>query len=134
MAYSATAQVGVVKPVRVEKGGTLASFLRSPRFEVLPTEGVADLVATYVPREVTVTVTASPRRGMSATVALCATRCQKGAGSTRIAFRSVGVPARMESNPLSGTFPASSRCTQASPSPSWSSIVQPTASIPPAVE
>jgi methylenetetrahydrofolate reductase (NADPH) len=62
--------VGVVKPLRERKGGALAEFLRSPRYEVLPTEGAAELVATHVPRDVTVTVTASPRRGMPATVLL----------------------------------------------------------------
>ena len=57
-----------MKPLRVEKGTSLATFLRSPRYEVLPTAGVAELVAEHIPREITVTVTASPRRGMSATV------------------------------------------------------------------
>jgi methylenetetrahydrofolate reductase (NADH) len=57
-----------VKPLRAEKGASLAMFLRSPRYEVLPTDGVTELVAEHVPREVTVTVTASPRRGMPATV------------------------------------------------------------------
>jgi methylenetetrahydrofolate reductase (NADPH) len=58
----------VVKPPRAEKSGTLAALLRSPRYEVLPTDGVADLVAASVPKEVVVTITASPRRGMSPTV------------------------------------------------------------------
>jgi methylenetetrahydrofolate reductase (NADPH) len=49
---------------------TLAEFLRSPRYEIFPTDGVLDVVAQEVPREITITVTASPRRGQSATVQL----------------------------------------------------------------
>ena len=58
----------MVKPLRAEKAGTLAAFLRAPRYEVLPTDGCVDLVAAHVPREIVVAVTASPRRGMGATV------------------------------------------------------------------
>ena len=59
-----------MKPLRAQKGGALAEFLRSPRYEVLPTDGAAELVAAHVPHEVTITVTASPRRGMPATIHL----------------------------------------------------------------
>jgi methylenetetrahydrofolate reductase (NADPH) len=69
VAYSATAQVGVVKPLGAQN--VLVDFLRRPRYEVLPTDDAVEKVATYVPRDVTLTVTASPRRGMPATV-LCA--------------------------------------------------------------
>jgi methylenetetrahydrofolate reductase (NADPH) len=62
--------VGVVKPLRAEKGVTLADLLRTPRYEVLPTDDAADRVLAYVPKDVTITVTASPRRGMPATVHL----------------------------------------------------------------
>jgi methylenetetrahydrofolate reductase (NADPH) len=48
----------------------LVGFLRAPRYEVLPTEDVEGLVAAYVPHEVTITITASPRRGIDATVNL----------------------------------------------------------------
>ena len=48
----------------------LSAFLRSPRYEVLPTEDVEGLVLAHVPREVTITITASPRRGMDATLDL----------------------------------------------------------------
>ena len=51
-------------------GRDMAAFLRSPRYEVLPTEDVEGLVLAHVPREVTITVTASPRRGMDATIDL----------------------------------------------------------------
>jgi methylenetetrahydrofolate reductase (NADPH) len=46
----------------------MATLLRAPRYEVLPTEGIEDLVAAHVPQEVTITVTASPRRGIGATL------------------------------------------------------------------
>ena len=57
----------MVRPlVRSESvGRTLPDFLRAPRYEVLPTDDVLDLVTAYVPKDVTITVTASPRRGMS---------------------------------------------------------------------
>jgi methylenetetrahydrofolate reductase (NADPH) len=38
------------------------------RYEVLPVEGIEELVVAHVPREVTVTVTASPARGLDATL------------------------------------------------------------------
>jgi len=62
--------VGVVKPLRADRDEALAGFLRFPRYEVLPTDDAAELVAANVPRDVTITVTASPRRGMPATVLL----------------------------------------------------------------
>ena len=48
----------------------LIEFLRAPRYEVLPTEDIEDMVVSHVPHEVTITVTASPRRGMDATIEL----------------------------------------------------------------
>ena len=48
----------------------LTAFLRSPRYEVLPTEDVEERVLATVPREVTMTITASPRRGIDATLGL----------------------------------------------------------------
>ncbi len=57
---------------RIDPAGrrALVAFLRSPRYEVLPTDDVEARVLAAVPREVTMTVTASPRRGIGATVAL----------------------------------------------------------------
>ena len=49
---------------------TLVAFLSSPRYEVLPTDDVEERVLAAVPREVTITVTASPRRGIEATIDL----------------------------------------------------------------
>jgi methylenetetrahydrofolate reductase (NADPH) len=48
----------------------LIGFLRAPRYEVLPTEDIEGRVLAHVPQEVTITVTASPRRGMAATISL----------------------------------------------------------------
>jgi len=59
-----------VEPLRAVKRVTLADLLRTPRYEVLPTDDAADRVLAYVPKDVTITVTASPRRGMPATVHL----------------------------------------------------------------
>jgi hypothetical protein len=48
----------------------LVAYLSAPRYEVLPTDDVEERVLAAVPREVTVTVTASPRRGIEATISL----------------------------------------------------------------
>jgi methylenetetrahydrofolate reductase (NADH) len=48
----------------------LAGLLRAARFEVIPLDGVADEVLAHLPRDVKVTVTASPRRGLDATLEL----------------------------------------------------------------
>lgn len=46
------------------------SFLGSARYEVLPTEGVEERVLASVSTDVTITITASPRKGNEATLAL----------------------------------------------------------------
>ena len=56
----------------------LVGFLRAPRYEVLPTEDVEGLVLTHIPKEVTVTITASPRRGMDATIRLADRLARQG--------------------------------------------------------
>jgi len=48
----------------------LIPFLRTPRYEILPTEDAEERVAALVPCEITITITASPRRGIEATLAL----------------------------------------------------------------
>ena len=58
----------------------LVAFLRSPRYEVLPTEDVEERVLAAVPREVTITVTASPRRGVDATIDLAERLAGNGYG------------------------------------------------------
>ena len=48
----------------------LARLLRAARFEVIPLDGVEEQVLTHLPTDVKVTVTASPRRGLEATLEL----------------------------------------------------------------
>jgi len=48
----------------------LITFLQAPRYEVLPTEEVEAIVVAHVPKDVTMTITASPRRGIDATLSL----------------------------------------------------------------
>jgi methylenetetrahydrofolate reductase (NADPH) len=50
--------------------GAVAGLLRRPRYEVLALPGTAERVVRHVPREVTVTVTVSARRGLEPTIAL----------------------------------------------------------------
>jgi methylenetetrahydrofolate reductase (NADPH) len=54
--------------VRAAEAQAVLQALRRPRYEVLPLDGVAELVARHVPRDVTVTVTASPARGLDRTL------------------------------------------------------------------
>jgi len=56
----------------------LVAFLSSPRYEVLPTDDVEQRVVAVVPLEVTITVTASPRRGIEATIDLAQRLAQRG--------------------------------------------------------
>jgi methylenetetrahydrofolate reductase (NADPH) len=57
---------------RIDRPGrqALMAFLGSPRYEVLPTDDVEERVLAVVPKDVTITVTASPRRGIEATIDL----------------------------------------------------------------
>ena len=48
----------------------LADLLRRSRFEVIPIEGVDEAVTSSLRRDVTITVTASPRRGLEPTLEL----------------------------------------------------------------
>jgi len=48
----------------------VAPLLRAPRYEVFPAAGIEQAVLDWVPRELTVTVTASPARGLEPTLAL----------------------------------------------------------------
>jgi methylenetetrahydrofolate reductase (NADPH) len=54
--------------VTADGARALAERLRHPRYEVMPVEGIEAAVLAHVPREATVTVTASPRRGLGATL------------------------------------------------------------------
>jgi methylenetetrahydrofolate reductase (NADPH) len=46
----------------------LAELLSRPRYEVLPLEGVLEQVLAHVPQDVKLTVTVSPRRGLTPTI------------------------------------------------------------------
>ena len=48
----------------------LVAALHRPRYEVIPVPGVEDAIVDQVPRDITVTVTASPRQGAEATLRL----------------------------------------------------------------
>jgi methylenetetrahydrofolate reductase (NADPH) len=64
----------VTLPVHVPRRGLarVAPMLRQPRYEVLPSASTEEMVLQWVPREVTMTVTASPARGLDATLDLTA--------------------------------------------------------------
>jgi len=49
---------------------SLDALLRSPRYEVFPSRGTEQAVADWVPAGMTVTVTASPLKGLDATIEL----------------------------------------------------------------
>ena len=48
----------------------MIALLEHPRYEILPVEGIEEQVLAYVPRDVKVTVTASPAKGLDATLAV----------------------------------------------------------------
>jgi methylenetetrahydrofolate reductase (NADH) len=56
----------------------LVGFLSTPRYEVLPTEDIEELVLRHVPKDVTITITASPRRGIEATISLAERLAARG--------------------------------------------------------
>ena len=55
---------------RQKSNGRLAEFLRHPGYEVIPLAGVEESVVEHVPRNISLTVTASPGKGIPATVDL----------------------------------------------------------------
>ncbi len=55
-----------------------AQLLRRPRYEILPLEGIEEQVLARVPREVTVTVTVSPTKGLEPTLALAGALARLG--------------------------------------------------------
>ncbi len=56
----------------------LLDHLEHPRYEVLPLDGIEELVLAHVPRTVKVTVTASPSRGLDATLAVAENLAAQG--------------------------------------------------------
>jgi methylenetetrahydrofolate reductase (NADPH) len=53
-------------------------LLANSRFEIIPTDSVEESVLAWVPKEVTLTVTASPTKGLEATIALAERLRQHG--------------------------------------------------------
>jgi methylenetetrahydrofolate reductase (NADPH) len=70
------------RPARPRQAGAsaLADLLEQPRFEVLPTAGVPDQVSEHLPPGRLVTVTASPSRGLEATVDVAVDLAGRGFG------------------------------------------------------
>jgi methylenetetrahydrofolate reductase (NADPH) len=54
----------------VSAGPSVAQLLARSRFEILPLDGVEEQVREHLPKDVKVTVTASPRKGLEATLDL----------------------------------------------------------------
>jgi methylenetetrahydrofolate reductase (NADPH) len=53
-----------------ESRRALIEALKRPRYEILPLDGIADEVIEHLPRGIKLTVTASPRRGLEASLEL----------------------------------------------------------------
>ena len=51
-------------------GQALAKYLAHPRYEVIPLEGIEDELLAHVPRDVKITVTVSPTKGLEPTLDL----------------------------------------------------------------
>jgi methylenetetrahydrofolate reductase (NADPH) len=64
--------------MKQESRETLAEALRHPRYEIFPLEGVEDAVARYVPKDIKLTVTASPKRGIETTLDLAGRLAGRG--------------------------------------------------------
>lgn len=64
--------------VRTAAPPGLAAVLEHPRYEVLPLSGIEETVTQYLPEDATVTVTASPRQGMSATANVATRLARRG--------------------------------------------------------
>ena len=58
----------VAAPQHVPASASLLAALRRPRYEVLPLDGVAEQVQAHLPPGSKVTLTASPRQGLEATL------------------------------------------------------------------
>ena len=71
--------------VRPEPRQVLADVLATPRYEVLPLPGIEEKVAAHVPPQATVTVTASPRQGMAATLETAGRLASQGVQSVVLA-------------------------------------------------
>jgi methylenetetrahydrofolate reductase (NADPH) len=56
----------------------VAEALRRPRYEVIPLQGVHEQVVEHVPREIKLTVTASPKKGIESTTELAELLAKQG--------------------------------------------------------
>ena len=54
----------------VSAGPTVSQLLHNPRFEVLPLDGIEEQIREHLATDLKVTVTASPRKGLEATLSL----------------------------------------------------------------
>ena len=66
---------------------------REPRFEVIPLPGIEEQIEEYLPVHATVTVTASPRRGLGPTLEL----------ATRLALRGIDAVPHLAARQVSGS-------------------------------
>ncbi|MFN8224105.1 MAG: methylenetetrahydrofolate reductase [Gaiellales bacterium] len=57
-------------PTKTRQSDAIAELIERSRLEILPLDGTAEKVVAHVPRDVTLTVTASPTKGLDATFAL----------------------------------------------------------------
>jgi methylenetetrahydrofolate reductase (NADPH) len=62
----------------VSRAARVAELLRSSRYEVVPLEGVEAQVLAHVPRDLTLTVTASPTRGLEPTLEVTGALARQG--------------------------------------------------------
>ena len=56
----------------------VAEALRRPRYEVIPLQGAEEQIVEHVPKDVKVTVTASPRKGIESTLELAERLSKRG--------------------------------------------------------
>src|SRR5699024_4464919 len=68
-------------------------MVREPRFEVIPLPGIEDEVLHHLPAGSTITVTASPRRGLAPTLEL----------ATRLALRGIDAVPHLAARQVAGT-------------------------------
>ena len=73
----------VMAVVDSSSGTRVAELLATSRFEVIPLDGVEEQVLAHVPVDVTVTITASPTKGLEPTFALAAGSQLTGTRSSR---------------------------------------------------
>ncbi len=60
----------------------VAEALRRPRYEVIPLQGIEEQVVEHVPKDIRLTVTASPKKGVEATLGLAEGLSKRGYETT----------------------------------------------------